>query len=63
MQSVADAFQDDLVQIHKEPGMNKSRLAMLVDSLASGADVFTSNSLAETRDVNEMDVVMGNPTH
>jgi len=43
--------------------MNKSRLAMLVDSLASGADVFTSNSLAETRDVNEMDVVMGNPTH
>jgi ribosome assembly protein 3 len=43
--------------------MNKSRLAMLVDSLASGADVFTSNSLAETRGVNEMDVVMGNPSH
>jgi ribosome assembly protein 3 len=47
----------------QEPGMNKSRLAMLVDSLASGADVFTSNSLTETRGVNEMDVVMGNPTH
>jgi len=43
--------------------MNKSRLAMLVDSLASGADVFTSNPLAETRDVNEMDVVMSNPAH
>jgi len=64
MQSVADAFQDDLGQIHKEPGMNKSRLAMLVDSLASGADVFTSPGVvAETRGVNEMDVVMGNPTH
>jgi len=60
MQSVADAFQDDLAQIHKEPGMNKSRLAVLVDSLASGADVFTSNSPSETRGVNEMDVVMGN---
>ncbi|KAF9653941.1 hypothetical protein BDM02DRAFT_1142364 [Thelephora ganbajun] len=53
MQSVADAFQDDLAQIHKEPGMNKSRLAVLVDSLASGADMFTSDSLAETRGVNE----------
>jgi len=63
MQSVADAFQDDLAQIHKEPGMNKSRLAMLVDSLASGADVFASNSSPETCGVNEMDVVMNNPSH
>jgi len=43
--------------------MSKSRLAMLVDSLASGADVFTANSLAETRGMNEMDIVMSNPTH
>lgn len=43
--------------------MNKSRLAMLVDSLASGAGVFTSNSLTETRSVDEMDVVMDNPSH
>jgi len=63
MQSVADAFQDDLVQIHKEPGMSKSRLAMLVDSLASGADVFTTNTLTETGGVNEMDVVMNTPMH
>lgn len=42
--------------------MNKSRLAVLVDSLASGADVFTSNLSTETGSVNEMDVVMGNPT-
>ena len=42
--------------------MNKSRLAMLVDSLASGADAFTSNSFAESRGVNEMDVVMNNPS-
>lgn len=63
MQSVADAFQDDLAQIHKEPGMNKSRLAILVDSLASGADVFASNSFSETRDVDEMDTLMGNQVH
>ena len=43
--------------------MNKSRLAMLVDSLASGADVFTSDVITETHGVNEMDVVMNNPTH
>ena len=43
--------------------MNKSRLVMLVDSLASGADVFTSDAAAETSGVNEMDVVMNNPTH
>lgn len=43
--------------------MNKSRLAMLVDSLASGADVFTSNSILETDGVNEMDAVMGNLAH
>lgn len=41
--------------------MNKSRLAVLVDSLASGGDVFASNSFAESRSVNEMDVVMNNP--
>ena len=40
--------------------MNKSRLAMLVDSLASGADVF---ALGETHGADEMDVVMNNPTH
>ena len=43
--------------------MNKSRLAMLVDSLASGADVFTSDTTGETSGVNEMDVVMNNLTH
>lgn len=43
--------------------MNKSRLAILVDSLASGADVFASNSFSETRDVNEMDTLMGNLAH
>ena len=52
----------DYSSLIQEPGMNKSRIAMLVDSLASGADVFTSTSLSETRGVNEMDVVMGNPT-
>lgn len=43
--------------------MSKSRLAILVDSLASGADIFTSDSISETRSVNEMDVVMGDLAH
>lgn len=43
--------------------MTKSRLAILIDSLASGADVYTSSSkLAASQDgqINEMEVVLGN---
>ena len=39
--------------------MTTSRLAILIDSLASGADVFTSSSQsAADQDVNEMEVVL-----
>ena len=41
--------------------MTKSRLAVLIDSLASGAEVFAS-SRADTgqgENINEMNVVMG----
>ncbi|KAI0695717.1 hypothetical protein BC835DRAFT_1414697 [Cytidiella melzeri] len=56
MASVADAFQSDLEEIRKEPGMTTSRLAILIDSLASGADVFTASTRGG--DVNEMEVVL-----
>lgn len=37
--------------------MNSSRLAVLIDSLASGADVFSS-SKAGSNEVNEMEIVL-----
>lgn len=41
----------------KEPHMTTSRLSLLIDSLASGADVFTSSS-TKSNNVNEMDIVL-----
>ncbi|KAI0308863.1 hypothetical protein OF83DRAFT_1189700 [Amylostereum chailletii] len=59
MASVADGFRDDLEQIRKEPNMSTSRLALLIDSLASGADVFSSRAGGDkSTDMNEMDVVL-----
>ncbi|KAF8273549.1 hypothetical protein EI94DRAFT_1826002 [Lactarius quietus] len=57
MASVADAFSDDLEQIRKEPNMTKSRLALLIDSLASGSEVFSSHA-GERGETNEMEVVL-----
>ncbi|KAF5309255.1 hypothetical protein D9619_012696 [Psilocybe cf. subviscida] len=56
MSSVADGFRNDLEEIRKEPNLGTSRLALLIDSLASGAEVFTSTS--SNTDINEMDVVL-----
>lgn len=58
MVSVADAFKDDLEEIRKEPNLDASRLSMLVDSLASGADAFTSRA-DESDTINEMEVALG----
>lgn len=58
MSSVADAFKDDLEEIRKETNLTTSRLSLLVDALASGADVFTSQ--AKGHDINEMEVVLEN---
>ena len=41
----------------KEPHMTTSRLSLLIDSLASGAEVFTS-STTKSNNVNEMDIVL-----
>ncbi|PCH41701.1 hypothetical protein WOLCODRAFT_44027, partial [Wolfiporia cocos MD-104 SS10] len=57
MASMADAFADDLDSIRKEPNLTTSRLALLVDSLASGADVFTSARHGDMG-INEMQVVL-----
>ncbi|KAF5364354.1 hypothetical protein D9756_001115 [Leucocoprinus leucothites] len=56
MSSVADGFQNDLEELRKEPNLGTGRLALLIDSLASGADIFSSKA---DGDVSEMDVVMG----
>ncbi|KAF9040765.1 hypothetical protein BJ165DRAFT_1416338 [Panaeolus papilionaceus] len=56
MSSVADGFQADLETIRTEPNLGTSRLALLIDSLASGADVFSSSR--NGTDVNEMEVVL-----
>ncbi|KXN88340.1 hypothetical protein AN958_07485 [Leucoagaricus sp. SymC.cos] len=56
MSSVADGFRDDLEELRKEPNLGTGRLALLIDSLASGAEVFSSKA---DGDVSEMDVIMG----
>ena len=40
----------------QEPNLGPSRLALLIESLASGADVFSSSSADGS--VNEMEVVL-----
>ena len=44
--------------ILQEPNMNPSRLAVLIESLASGADVFTSSVKPGTNEVNEMEIIV-----
>ncbi|EUC66583.1 ribosome-assembly protein [Rhizoctonia solani AG-3 Rhs1AP] len=65
MASVADGFRADLEELHKEPNLTESRLSLLIDSLASGADVFmsapagnSSRGLESISGVNEMEVVL-----
>ncbi|KAI9448658.1 hypothetical protein F5148DRAFT_1250795, partial [Russula earlei] len=43
--------------IRQESNMTKSRLALLIDSLASGGEVFSSHA-DKDGDLNEMDVVL-----
>ncbi|RDB20233.1 hypothetical protein Hypma_012625 [Hypsizygus marmoreus] len=57
MASVADGFKDDLEQIRKEPNLGTARLSLLIDSLASGADVFASSSDGKGN-INEVEVIL-----
>lgn len=56
MATVADEFKSDLEEIRKEPGLTQSRLAMLIEGLASSASTFSSSS--KDGGVNEMDLVV-----
>ncbi|KAL5520021.1 hypothetical protein ACEPAG_1681 [Sanghuangporus baumii] len=64
---VADAFADDLNEIRKEPNLTPARLSLLIDSLAAGANVYSSSSGPASdsasdgnrQQVNEMEVVLG----
>ncbi|KIY46901.1 hypothetical protein FISHEDRAFT_46383 [Fistulina hepatica ATCC 64428] len=68
MSTVVDAFHDDLEEIRKarlpslplEPNMTKARLTLLIDALASGANVFSSssNTAGASQGVNEMELVL-----
>ncbi|KAG9309848.1 hypothetical protein JVU11DRAFT_10228 [Chiua virens] len=56
MAAIAEGFKDDLEEIRKEPNLGPSRLALLIESLASGADVFSSSTT--TSRANEMEIVL-----
>ena len=50
----------------QEPGLTTSRLAMMIDSLAAGADVFSSRAQSGTEEgdigqINEMEMVLDGP--
>jgi ribosome assembly protein 3 len=48
----------------QEPNMTTSRLAMLIDSLASGEDVFSPSAHPDSeQDVNEMAIVLDTGVH
>ncbi|KAG7098283.1 hypothetical protein E1B28_000246 [Marasmius oreades] len=56
MSAVADGFRDDLEEIRKEPNLTTSKLSLLIESLASGADLFSST---DKNGVNEMEMLLG----
>lgn len=61
MSTVADEFKSDLEEIRKEPGLTQSRLAMLIDSLASVGEGFSGSGNSReggALDVNEMELVL-----
>ncbi|KAF9069215.1 hypothetical protein BDP27DRAFT_1447810 [Rhodocollybia butyracea] len=57
MNNIVEGFKDELETIRKDPAFTTSKLSMLVDSLASGAEVFTSSHTRN--EVNDMDIIMG----
>ncbi|GJJ07817.1 hypothetical protein Clacol_002022 [Clathrus columnatus] len=55
MSSIAGAFKDELEEIRKEPNLTTPRLSLLIDALASGADVYASTGEPA---LNEMEIVL-----
>ncbi|KAJ3991858.1 hypothetical protein F5050DRAFT_1812057 [Lentinula boryana] len=62
MNSIVEGFKDDLEIIRKDPALTTSKLSMLVDSLSSGAEIFSpsqSHNAQDGRNVTDMDIVLG----
>lgn len=49
----------DSLYFKKEPNLTQSRLTLLIDSLASGAEVYSSSSGPDAKRTNEMEVILG----
>ncbi|KAH7098886.1 hypothetical protein BKA62DRAFT_711673 [Auriculariales sp. MPI-PUGE-AT-0066] len=56
MGSVAEAFKDDLVTLQKEPTLTAAKLAVLIDSLGAGAEIFSTKR--NPSDIDEMELVL-----
>ncbi len=50
------------VCLQQEPNLTTSRLAMLIDSLAAGGDVFTSSRVEPDSGMAEMEIVLEHNT-
>lgn len=48
--------------LQQEPNLTTSRLAMLIDSLAAGGDVFTSSRVEPDSGMAEMEIVLEHNT-
>ncbi|KAJ3815161.1 hypothetical protein F5876DRAFT_10619, partial [Lentinula aff. lateritia] len=63
MNNIVEGFKDDLEIIRKDPALTTPKLSMLIDSLSSGAEVFTPshNGLSNAQDgeLTDMDIVLG----
>jgi ribosome assembly protein 3 len=46
------------LHLRQEPNFTTAKLALLIESLASGAEVFTSSATPENGNINEMEVVV-----
>lgn len=62
MANIADAYKDDLEVIRKEPELGANKLNMLIDSLASGADIYSSIA-PKPGQISDMEVALGEDLH
>lgn len=46
----------------QEPNLNQSRLELLIDSLASGADLYSTSREMGSSKVNEIGIILGDKT-
>ncbi|KAF5375632.1 hypothetical protein D9757_008509 [Collybiopsis confluens] len=65
MSSIVDGFKDDLDVIRKarfffsfDPTFTPSKLSVLIDSLAAGAEIYSSQPLSGRREASDMDIIL-----